>query len=722
MQLRILGALLLAAQLPQAPHLPIWIAITGIVLVALRLALLRSDRLRPDAPPGRIPSWSLVLFAIGAALAVRMSYGYFVGRDPSVAFLYILVAIKLLETRTTRDGVLLICLAGFLLITPFFYSQSLLAALAAVPAVVLVGVAFDALHRARPGVGAPFAWAPATRRSAVIMLQGLPIAALLFVFFPRLAGPLWGLPGDFGAQSGLSDSMSPGQISELSLSDTVAFRVDFEGDRPRARGSATGADRCSRASTAARGARVDPDCAAMSPASMDRRARTRSRSSPTTGPRSSHSMCRPPCPASPVARPPGSAEPCSSRATSSSCCARRYRRCCATRRCRRCARPIRRTWPSTRASIWASATGNAKAIAYARELRAQHPDDAAYVRAVLRWFNQENFVYTLAPPFMDRDPVDLFLFNERRGFCEHYASAFVLLMRAAGIPARVVTGYQGGTINPRGGYMIVRQSDAHAWAETLIDGQWQRVDPTAAVAPSRVEVGLGAALPSSELVPFLARLDINWIKTVQLAWDAFNHDWRRNVIGYNKERQRSLWQEWKLDRFAPWQLVALLVAFLFGWGALVVGWLLWKRRRQERALVLWNDLNRRLARAGMPRQPHEGPIAFAQRAAARWPQFAIAFTAIGESFAELRYGAAAADREREALVATLERAIDVLPAAATLRAGTPERGVVRFPRPRAARRRASRIRTALRACSRGARASSAACPAPRPGSAERARA
>ena len=114
----------------------------------------------------------------------------------------------------------------------------------------------------------------------------------------------------------------------------------------------------------------------------------------------------------------------------------------------------------------------------------------------------------------------------------------------------------------------------------------------------------------------------------------------------------------------------LVTAPAFGWGALVVGWLLWKRRRQERALVLWNDLNRRLARAGLPRQPHEGPIAFAQRAAARWPQFAIAFAAIGESFAELRYGAAAADRERQALVATLERAIEVLPAAATLRGRT----------------------------------------------------
>lgn len=669
-QLRILGALLLAAQLPQAPHLPIWIAITGIVLVALRLALLRNDRLRPEAPPGRIPSWSLVLFAIGAAVAVRMSYGYFVGRDPSVAFLYILVAIKLLETKTTRDGVLLICLAGFLLITPFFYSQSLLAALAAVPAVVLVGVSLDALHRARPGVAAPFAWAPATRRSAVMMLQGLPIAALLFVFFPRLAGPLWGLPADFGAQTGLSDSMSPGQISELSLSDTVAFRVDFDGPVPAPSARYWRGPVFSRFDgrtwrPGATGGRLD----------FTRVAGPATTYTVTLEPNNWPSLFALDLPAAlphiTSGAPPG---------FGGTVLATRDQQLLMRAPVSQVLRytqesVLRASYPADnttdpRANLGLG-NGNVKTIAFARELRAQSTDDSAYVQAVLQWFNRENFVYTLAPPFLDHDPVDLFLFNERRGFCEHYASAFVLLMRAAGIPARVVTGYQGGTINPRGGYMIVRQSDAHAWAETLIDGQWQRVDPTAAVAPSRVEVGLGAALPSSDLVPFLARLDIHWIKTVQLAWDAFNHDWRRNVIGYNKERQRSLWQEWKLDRFAPWQLVALLVAFLFAWGALVVGWLLWKRRRQERALVLWNDLNRRLARAGMPRQPHEGPIAFAQRAASRWPQFAIAFTAIGESFAELRYGAAAAERERAALVSTLERAIDVLPAAATLRAGAP---------------------------------------------------
>ena len=168
-------------------------------------------------------------------------------------------------------------------------------------------------------------------------------------------------------------------------------------------------------------------------------------------------------------------------------------------------------------------------------------------------------------PLLDKDSTDEFLFDTRRGFCEHYASAFVVLLRAAGIPARVVTGYQGGAMNPRGGYMIVRQSDAHAWAEALVDGQWQRVDPTAAVSPSRIEIGLGGALPAQERVPFLARLDASWLKSLQLTWDAINHDWRRNIVGFNYERQRSLWRDWRLDRFAPWQIAAMAAAAVFAW-------------------------------------------------------------------------------------------------------------------------------------------------------------
>jgi len=647
-------------------HLPIWAAVTGIMLVGLRFLLLYRDRLRPQNPPARIPTWTLLIFTIAAALAVRASFGYLVGRDPSVAFLYVLVAIKYLEARSPRDGTLLVCLACFLSVTPFLYSQSLLAALAALPAVLMVGVSLDVLTGDPRAVSRTFAWRSATRRSAVMMLQGLPVALLLFFVFPRLATPLWGLPSDHGAKSGLSDSMSPGQISELSLSDAVAFRVDFEGPVPRP------AQRYWRGPVFSQ---FNGRTWSLGHGAM------RGDFPPNNAPSISYTVMLEPnnrpwlfaldLPAALPTLAAGSI-PANSGLPILTRDQQLLLRTPVTQ-------PLRYTQRSALRSAYPAlhddarqnlgiGIGNARTLEFAEELRAQYPDDTAYIRAVLAKFNREEFVYTLAPPYMDRDPVDMFLFDSRRGFCEHYASAFVLLLRAAGIPARVVTGYQGGMMNPRGDYMIVRQSDAHAWAEAMIGDRWQRFDPTAAVAPSRIEKGLGGALPASDMVPFFARLDVTWLKTAQLAWDAFNHDWARNVVGFNRDRQRSLWRDWNLDQFAPWQIVVLIALLVFAWGAVVVGWLMWKRRHQERALVLWDDLNRRLARAGLPRHGYEGPLAYATRAAQRWPQFAIAFAAIGESFATLRYGALPIARERDALVATLARAIEVLPAPAALRA------------------------------------------------------
>jgi transglutaminase-like putative cysteine protease len=658
-----LGALLLSAQLPQAPHLPIWVAATGVLLVIVRLVVLRQDRQRPLAPPPRIPSWTLVLFAVAAAFAVRSSFGYLSGRDPSVAFLYILVAIKFLETRTPRDGMLLVCLSCFLLITPFFYGQSMLAAIAALPAVVLVGATLDAMTDGSGAAAARVARGAALRRSGLMILQGVPIAVLLFLLFPRLAAPLWGLPSDHAAQTGLSETMEPGQISELSLSDDVAFRVDFDGPVPPSR------ERYWRGPVLSRfDGRVWTAGSLQYggvPTSADRGEVTYT---VTLEPSHRIWMFALDLPSAMPRTESGGGGPIALLTRDHQLLSRSP----LTQSLRYVQQSILRSSYPANPRFDAPANlrlpdRNPRTRQLAQELRAQYPDDRQLIAAVMAWFNHENFVYTMSPPLLKEDTADEFLFDTRSGFCEHYASAFVVLLRSAGIPARVVTGYQGGAMNPQGNYMIVRQSDAHAWAEALIDGRWQRYDPTAAVSPSRIENGLGGALPSGERVPFLARLDASWIRNVQLTWDALNHGWRRNVVGFNYQRQRSLWREWRLDTLPSWQIAAMAAAVLFAWAGLLAAWLLFRRRRQERALVLWDDLCRRLARAGLPRQAYEGPVAFAQRAAQRWPQFAIAFAAIGQSFATLRYGNVAALRQRDALVATLERAIEVLPASAALR-------------------------------------------------------
>ena len=672
-QLRWLGALLVAVALPQAVHLPLGIAVLGLALVGARLVLLQYDLRRGNARGWHVPSWALAVFAILVALAIRRWYGYFIGREPSIAFLFVLCGIKFLEARARRDGTLIACLAAFMLITPFLTSQTMGAAALALPGIVIFGGALDVL--ARPAHAAVTGnWSAPLRRAAMLIVQGLPIAAMLFFMFPRLAAPLWGLPADRSARTGLSDTMEPGMFTSLTLSDEVAFRVEFDGLAPPPpsqrywRGPVLsrydgrtwsvaplpvlgGTPTASSAKTISYTVTLEPSnqpylFALDLPSSAPRVA------GPTTdGPAAPSIFLGLTRDQQLIARAP-------------------------------ITQPLRYTLQSTLRDRYPSSSNfdarinlrlpdrNPRTIAFARSLRERTPDDAGYINAVLRHFNAEQFVYTLGPPLYENEPVDQFMFDTRRGFCEHYASAFVVLLRAAGIPARIVTGYQGGEMNPTGGYMIVRQSDAHAWAEALLDGQWVRVDPTAAVAPSRVERGFASSLGAGEPIPLLARLDGGWLKDLGLVWDSVNHAWRSHVVDFNYQRQRALWRNLSFDLFAPWQVVVAVMSAAGLWGAAMLVWMASRRRRKERALVLWEDMCRRLARAGLPRQSHEGPLDFSQRAAARWPQFAIVFAAIGEAYAKLRYGSLSPEsRDRAALIATLEHSIGALPSSSRLRGG-----------------------------------------------------
>jgi len=239
-----------------------------------------------------------------------------------------------------------------------------------------------------------------------------------------------------------------------------------------------------------------------------------------------------------------------------------------------------------------------------------------------------------------------------------------VLLRAAGIPARVVTGYQGGEMNPDGGYMIVRQSDAHAWAEALVDGRWQRFDPTAAVAPSRIEHGLGAALPAGEPVPYLARLEMTWLKSLRLHWDAINYQWQRGVVGFNVGRQQDLLRDFGLDNAHPVQLVVVIAVMAFAWGLALLGLSRLRRAQIDPEVALWSRVCRRLARAGLARRPDEGPLDFAERAAAHWPRWSSLIRRIGETYARLHYGPERG--QRAALLAQLRTSVDALPGARRL--------------------------------------------------------
>ncbi len=653
-----LAALLLCAQVPLCGQVLTWVAVagTGLVLVRLLPAL--------QTGGGKWRRWTLPLLALVAALGIRAHLGYLLARDPCVQFLYILVGIKFVESRNTRDGSLLVCLALFLAVTQFFYTQSILSAVLALPALFTLGAALAAL---RAQSGPRGAWWRQLAPPGRLMLQGIPLALFLFVLFPRLAGPLWGSPADAGGRTGLSDRMRPGAISELSQSDAVAFRVVFHGQPPAAR------DRYWRGPVFAR---------------FDGREWTASfrlqagKFAKREGPPIDYTVTLEPhgklwlfALEHPIGLPRAAPDANLSLAPANDIAFLTHDQQLLARVT--VTQTVRYTQRSALLGsvlpLTGDATGNLqlppnnqRTASLARELRATVDSDQAFIAAVLKRFRDEPYVYTLSPPLLedDPDPVDAFLFDTRRGFCEHYAGAFAVLLRAAGIPARVVTGYQGGEMAPDGEYMIVRQSDAHAWTEAIVDGHWQRFDPTAAVAPSRIEQGLGAALPTDDAVPYLARLQMTWLKGLRLQWDVINYQWQRGIVGFNIERQRDFLSGFGLDDPRPAQLVMIISFVAFAWVLVVLGFSRIRRIQSAPEVALWGRACRRLARAGLARRPDEGPLDYAERAAARWPRWNVLLRDIGASYAQLRYGPRS--EHRAALLAQLRASVNALPWARTL--------------------------------------------------------
>ena len=650
-----LAGLLALAQLPHLLRLPLWLTILGLGLIGWRVVAVRRGRAVPKS------AW-LVPIVIAGGFAIRWYYGYFFGRDPGVALLFLMAGLKFMETKTERDGTLVICLAAFLAMTQFLYEQSVTSAVILVVTVLYITFALHALSgtwvRRSAGVSLIAALRPLFRLAGVMVLQSVPLAILLFVVFPRLSSPLWGIPTDRSAKSGLSEQMEPGSISELSLSDDIAFHVEFS-DSQRIPANAF---RYWRGPVLSQfDGRVWRAAARPAPGVV-----VRGRSGapieylvtleahqqrwlfaldlPSALPVNDNGT--------PLSGAYLSAEQqLLSISTVGSRLIYRQASILTDRH------PAPNDGELTRL-LRLPGTINPRARAFAQEQRQAAGSDLAYAQSMLRRLNREAYGYTLSPPPVGANAIDDFLFETRRGFCEHYAGAFAFLLRAAGIPARVVTGYMGGEINPSSGTMVIRQSDAHAWTEAWIDGLWRRIDPTAAVAPERVERGLSAALPAGEPVPFLSREQWSWLRAVHWRWDAVNHNWQKWVIGFDRERQQSLFSELGWPKPEPWQIVGLIAGAFALWGLGYLSWIQWRQRVRtsdplERA---WLRINRRLARAGLPRAATEGPLAYATRLSERWPQHAVLWQALASRYALARYGngdAPAATAELERLIRTL---------------------------------------------------------------------
>jgi len=287
---------------------------------------------------------------------------------------------------------------------------------------------------------------------------------------------------------------------------------------------------------------------------------------------------------------------------------------------------------------------NPRTIALAEEWRRSGDGPEQLVQRAFALFRDQEFAYTLHPDLLGRNPVDQFLFQTRRGFCEHYASAFVVLMRAAGVPARVVGGYLGGELNPVDGYLVVRQADAHAWAEVWLPGRgWVRMDPTAAVSPARVESGLAASVPAGESLPALIRTNAQWLRGLRYRWEAVNNAWNQWVLGYNPQRQRELLTRLGLPDPDWRNLAPVLLAACGGVLLAVTAWTLYRRPRLDPAQRLWQQALNRLQRRKVACEPWETPLALASRLRTERPELAPALEVAAAAYCRARYGAGPVD-------------------------------------------------------------------------------
>lgn len=612
-----------AALAPHVPHLPAW---TTLLLVAAGAWRWVADRRRWPLPP----QWLRVIAVAAATLAVLGTYRTLNGIEAGTVLLALMAGVKLLETRGSRDLSVLMFIAYFLLYAALLRDQRL----PQLPYLLVVTVfATAALMRVHAGTEGDCG-RDLLRRSGTLLLQALPLALLLFLLFPRLPGPFWGIASGDQARTGLGDEMTPGDISDLSVSGEVAFRVRFFGAvpppaqrywrgpvlhefdgrswrRPRAQAFPTQA-------VEFLGEPVDyqitleptdrPWILALDmPAQWPEREAWRGYDFQLVSPRRLTEV--------------------------SSYRLRSYPRFVAGIDLPKSLRNKDTQLPPE---------GNPRSRALARELVTRHGGDPlAITRALLTMFREQPYVYTLDPPKLADNAMDEFLFETRRGFCEHYASAYTLVMRAAGVPARVVTGYQGGEFNPIGGYLIVRQSDAHAWSEIWVDGRgWLRVDPTAAVAPERIEQNLVRALAEDEPAPGRLRdASALWLR-VELTWDTLNDFWNERVVRFNAARQLDLLEQLGFED-PDWRTLGLgLAASLAAFFVTFSLYLAWRYRDPPRdwPARLHAEVARRVRKRGLIPAAAEGPVAFLERAEQACPDLAHDLAAIRSLYVDLRYG------------------------------------------------------------------------------------
>lgn len=594
----------------QVAHIPWWCsALTATVLVWRGTLALRGLPL-PGWP------WRLGLLAV-TLVATWATHRTLLGQDAGVTLVVVLLSLKTLEMRARRDAFVVFFLAFFTLLTHFFYSQSLLTAAGIL--IALLGL-LTALVNAHMPVGRP-SLAQAARTAAGLAALGAPIMLVLFLLFPRLS-PLWGVPADDRGRSGLSGTMRVGQIAELALDDSIALRLRFEGNPPPAnqlyfRGPVLSAFdgvewRPGRAEFPSRQTlpseltvsgppiryevTMEPhrrpwlfllEAATQAPELPDMRVRMTSELQWLTD------------------------RPVSSLVRFSAVSHTRFRH-----------GPLTRT-PALGEQVALPPGYNPRTLELARQLRREHGTGLGatprLVEAVLERLRTGGYLYTLEPGLYGEHTADEFWFDRRQGFCEHIASSFVVLMRALGIPARIVTGYQGGEMNSVDGYWTVRQRDAHAWTEVWHAGQgWVRVDPTAAVAPGRVGSLQRLSAPEGAFAGAIRSFNPDIAAQLRAAWEAMNNSWNQWVLNYTQGSQLDLLKNLGFRSPSWTDLAYVLIGVVVLVSLIGAAWTLWERQQHDPWLRLLQRARARLQAQGLDSSDRTPPRELAHRVQQHW--------------------------------------------------------------------------------------------------------
>ena len=610
------------AVVPHVPYLPAWITGSLIACALWRYSI--EVRRKP------IPTAILrAVLALSGFLGVLFTYQTISGVGPGSALLAIMAALKLLETRQRRDQFVLLFIAIFLVMSSLLREQYIWSLPYLFLAVALIMTAW---LRMSADDDAPMRASFLT--GGRLVAYAVPLALAMWVFFPRISTPFWAVPIDTGrAISGLSNSMSPGDISQLSLSDAVAFRADFEGEipEPAARywrglvltrfdgrgweGSSEpfiGRDALDRAQFIGEPIRYKVALEATQQQWVFALDIPHSTTLDGSFNASQHQI--------------GRLQPITQRVAYEAVSFPDFL----------IDTTLPRTWQQHYKEF--PENRNPQTSNLARQMRDAADSDETFIRNVLTMFNEQEYYYTLEPPPLGRDPVDRFLFDTRQGFCEHYASAFGLMMRAAGIPSRIVLGYQGGEINPLSNHLTVRQSDAHAWNEVWLEGKgWRRVDPTAAVAPERVEAGMTGAMFDGSGAAWGLDAPPQFIHNLVLTWDALNARWNEWILGYGPDTQESF-MEWLGMVDPDWQKMVLTLTLILIALTALLSVILTLRNRpppRDRAAILYDRFVRK---SKLEREVGETPQGFAIRAAARSDIPAETVQRITSTYLDARYG------------------------------------------------------------------------------------